>query len=371
MPFKIRSNRWVLAGAACVVAAVAAWAATSVQRRDSASAAASALSASRPALTVTAARAARTSIPAVIEVAGAIAAWQEASVGARVSGLPVVAVNVNVGDLIKKGQVLARLDDATVRAELAQAEANLAQARANEQQAAANRDRALALKASGALSQQEILATTTLASTTHAQVAQAEAALAAARLKLQYTNLIAPDDGVISARSAALGVISSAGAEMFRFIRQDRLEWRAELNASQLDDVKPGLQVRLRLPSGEKAHGRIRQIAPSMNADTRLVIAYADLDAASGARAGMYVNGEIQKQVKEGVVVPSESVVIRDGRSYVLRLNGERARLIAVRTGRREGAFIEIVDGIAAGDPVIVRGAGFINDSDTVRVAAE
>jgi len=373
MHFKIPAHRRLLAGAAgaACAAAVAAWAASAAQHNDSANAAASAISAARPALTVTAARAARTSIPAVIEASGAIAAWQEASVGARVSGLPVVAVNVNVGDAIKKGQVLARLDDATVRTELVQAEANLAQAKASAQQADANRDRALSLRASGALSQQEILATTTLAATTHAQAAQAEAALAAVRLKLRYTNLIAPDDGVISARSAALGVVASAGAEMFRFIRQGRLEWRAELNASQLNDVKPGLSILVRLPSGDTAGGRIRQIAPAMNADTRLVIAYADLDRAAGARAGMYANGEIQKQIRDGVVVPSESVVIRDGHSYVLRLNGERARQVAVRTGRRQGALTEIVDGINAGDSVIVRGAGFINDSDTVRIAAE
>jgi RND family efflux transporter MFP subunit len=362
---------WMLAGIACAALAVATWAAGVGQRRDSVSAAANSFAAMRPALTVTAARAARASMPAIVAASGAIAAWQEGSVGARVSGLPVVAVNVNVGDLIKKGQVLARLDDATVRTELAQAEANVAQAKAGAQQADANRDRALALRASGALSQQEILATTTLAATTHAQVAQAEAALAAARLKLQYTNLVAPDDGVISARSAALGVVPSAGAEMFRFIRQGRLEWRAELNASQVDEVKNGLSVVVRLPGGEAATGRIRQIAPAMNADTRLVIAYADLDPASGARAGMYVSGEIQKRTTEGVVVPSESVVIRDGRSYVLRLSGDRARQIPVRTGRRQGALTEILTGIGAGDSVIVRGAGFINDSDTVRVAPE
>ena len=371
MQLKTRANRWVFATAACAVVAVATWAAGSGQRRDSANAAAHAAAAARPALTVTAARAARASIPAVIEASGAIAAWQEASVGARVSGLPLVVVNVNVGDSIKKGRLLARFDDATVRTELAQADANVAQAKASAQQAEANRDRALALNASGALSQQDILATTTLAATTHAQVAQAEAALSAARLKLQYTNLVAPDDGVISARSAALGLVAQAGTEMFRFIRQSRLEWRAELNASQVNAVQPGLTVLVRLPSGATAPGRIRQVAPAMNADTRLIIAYADLEPGAGARAGMYVSGEIHQPLREGVVVPAESVVIRDGRAYVLRLNGDRAQQVAVNTGRRQGALTEIIAGISAGDAVIVRGAGFINDRDTVNVAVE
>lgn len=363
---KIPGRTWAIGAAVAVtLIAVAAWAA-STKSKDPADAAQT-----RPALTVTVAHAVRTTLPSVIKASGVIAAWQEGSIGARISGLPVVLVNVNVGDVIKKGQVLVRLDDATVRTELTQAQANLTQAQASAQQAEANRDRALALKASGALSEQDILQNTTVAATAGAQVSQATAALAAAQLKLQYTALTAPDDGVISARTASLGMVAQAGTEMFRFIRQSRLEWRAELNATQIAQVTPGLSVRLQLPGGQSVSGRIRQIAPSLSADTRLVIAYADLDPSTAARAGMFASGDIVKEVSEAVTVPAESVVIRDGRSYVMRLQGTRAQQVAVSTGRRQGSVTEILSGIHEGEIVIARGAGFINDNDIVRIAED
>lgn len=329
----------------------------------------------RPALAVTAAKASIRSLPSVVKSAGAIAAWQEGSIGARISGLPVVAVEVNVGDVVKKGQVLARLDDAVVLTELRQAEANLAAAQAAAEQADANRDRALALKATGALSDQDILQNTTLAATGEAQVAQARAALEASRLKLRYTRLIAPDDGVISSRTAALGLISTSGSELFRFIRQGRLEWRAELTASQVTQVRPGQAAEVRLPDGQWVSGRVRQLSPALSQDTRLALAYVDLDAASvvrsGARAGMYGSGEIRLGVTDAITVPAESVVIRDGRSYVMRLDGSRARQLPVTIGRREDSYTEILKGLNQGDLVVVRGAGFITDNDLVHIVED
>ncbi|MBS0398258.1 MAG: efflux RND transporter periplasmic adaptor subunit [Proteobacteria bacterium] len=326
----------------------------------------------RPALAVTAGKASIRPLRSVVQASGAIAAWQEGSIGARISGLPVVAVDVNVGDVVKKGQVLARLDDAVVLTEMRQAEANLAAAQAAARQAAANRDRALTLKATGALSDQDILQSTTLAATGEAQVAQARAALEATQLKLRYTRLIAPDDGVISSRTAALGLISQSGTELFRFIRQGRLEWRAELTASQVTQVQPGQDAELQLPDGHAVTGRVRQLSPQLSQDTRLALAYVDLDAASvissGARAGMYGSGEIRLGMNDAITVPAESVVIRDGRSYVMRLDGSRAKQVPVTTGRREGSCTEILKGLSAGDAVVVRGAGFVSDNDLVHV---
>jgi RND family efflux transporter MFP subunit len=364
-----RKAAWLVGSAA--VLAFAIWAISALRSSDTGVAGAAAPSL-RPALSVTTARVQSQSLPSVLQASGAITAWQEGSIGARISGLPLVAVEANVGDAVKKGQVLARLDDALVRTELTQAQANLAQAQAAARQAAANRDRALALKATGALSEQDILQNTTLAATGEAQVAQAAAQLAAAQLKLKYTVLTAPDDGVISARTAALGLIAQSGAEMFRFIRQGRLEWRAELNATQVTQVQPGLAAEIRLSDGHSVSGRVRQIAPALSADTRLGIAYVDLDAVSvataGARAGMFASGEIRRSVSDAITVPAESVVIRDGRSFVMRLQGTRAEQVAVSTGRRHGELTEIISGLAVGDTVVVRGAGFINDKDSVRI---
>lgn len=160
---------------------------------------------------LTQARASVRRLPTLVQASGAITAWQEGSIGARVSGLPVVAVEVNVGDRVHKGQVLARLDDALVRTELTQAQANLAAAQAAARQAAANRDRALALKSSGALSEQDILQSTTLASTGRSAGCPGARHAAGRTAQAPLHHIEAPDDGVISARTAALGLIAQSG----------------------------------------------------------------------------------------------------------------------------------------------------------------
>lgn len=322
----------------------------------------------RPALTVTTTRAQRQALPSVIKASGVVAAWQEADVDARVSGLALVSVDANVGDVIRKGEVLARFDDADVRTQVAQSEANLAQLEASARQADSERDRALALESYDALSKQDVMQSVTRAQMVEAQVAQAKAALMAARLKLDYTVVTAPDDGVVSARSAALGQVANAGTQLYRFIRRGRLEWRAEISSAEVSAVTPGLAVSVQLPDGLSVTGHVRQLAPSLSNDTRLALVYVDLDQAASVRAGMYVSGTIQTAVRDATVVPAESIVIRDGRTYVLELSGNRVQQRAVEIGRRQGKLAEVLSGISPDNVVVVRGAGFLNDNDIVRV---
>jgi RND family efflux transporter MFP subunit len=319
------------------------------------------------AVAVTAAVATFSDWPAVLEASGAIAPWQEAVVGAQVTGLHLTEVNVNVGDQVKKGQILARFDEGLLRADEAQLKAAWTQADTN-------RRRAQTLKDSGGISEQDILQYTTQADTARAQ-------LDAKELQLRYAVVVAPDDGIISARSATLGAVAGSGQELFRMIRQNRLEWRGELNAAQLAQIVPGQRISLALPDGGSAGATVRQTAPSLDVQTRLGLVYADLDGVrpkTSARAGMYANGRIVLAQKPALAVPAGAVVIRDGRSYVLKLPAAGATrpgaltvaLTAVTTGRRQGTATEIVSGLKAGDNVVVQGAGFLNEGDAVRVAA-
>ncbi|MGQ9365738.1 efflux RND transporter periplasmic adaptor subunit [Azospirillum sp. ST 5-10] len=318
---------------------------------------------SPPALTVTATSPRRVVWPVTIAASGTIAAWQEASVGAQIGGYRLVDVAVNVGDRVTKGQVLARFDDALLRAE----EAQLA---ASHDQAEADRRRALALERRGNISDKDLLGYDTRARVTAAQ-------LAAKRLQLAYAEVVAPDDGVISARAATLGAVVPVGEELFRLIRQGRLEWRGELTAAQLARVAPGHSVALVLPDGGSATATIRQIAPALDERSRLGVVYADLAPGGSARAGMYADGRIAVGRQPGLAVPAESVVIRDGRAYVAALDrdgdGDGASpavsLRAVATGRRQGDDVEIVGGVSQEDRLVVRGAGFLDDGDTVRLA--
>jgi RND family efflux transporter MFP subunit len=312
-----------------------------------------------PSLTVTVAQPVRQSWPVTLEASGAIAAWQEASIGAQVGGYRLIEVLVNVGDEVTKGQVLARFDPSLLQADAARLEANDDQAKANEK-------RMLSLQKTGTVSDRDVLQFVTQART-------AAAMLESNRLQLNYTDVLAPDDGVISSRTATVGAVVPVGQELFRLIRQSRLEWRGELTAAQLARVEIGQRTELALPGGGRAIATIRQTAPSLDPRTRLGIVYADITRGSPARAGMYSDGRIIVGESDALAVPAESVTIRDGRSYVLKLmdasTTPRVSLRPVTVGRRRGHQLEIVKGAEDEDRLVVAGAGFLNDGDLVRVA--
>ncbi|HSI60723.1 MAG TPA: efflux RND transporter periplasmic adaptor subunit [Ideonella sp.] len=365
-------RRWsppltVLAIAAAALAA-GGWAIFAAPRASAAPA-----SPTATALTVTVATAQRASWPSMLAATGAIAPWQEASIGAQTTGLRLTELRVDVGDVVRSGQLLARFDTDLLRADEAQLKASLAQAEASAAQARANRERALGLRGSGGLSEQDILQRVTEADTTLAQVAVVRAQLGAKQLQLSHAEVLAPDDGVISARPATLGAVAGSGQELMRLIRQGRLEWRGELDAAQLARVSLGQAVQLGLPDGGSATARVRQTAPTLDSGSRLGLVYAELEPGSRARAGMYASGQIALPPLAALVVPAASVVVRDGRSVVFKAAGTQAtaRITAqaVTVGRRQGAEVEIVQGLAEGEQVAVQGAGFLNDGDLVRVA--
>jgi RND family efflux transporter MFP subunit len=353
-----RNSRRFVYGAIALAVVIALGAGAAVVMHRS-GAAANTAPATAPALTVTSAAPRHIEWPTTLEASGAIAPWQEASIGTQIGGYQLIDIRANVGDQVKKGQVLAQLDPALLLAEQTQLQANL-------DQAEANRQRMQSLKGSGGVSDQEILQYVTQAKTAAAQ-------LASKQLQLRYTNVIAPDDGVISSRTATLGAVAPVGQELFRLIRRNRLEWRGDLTAAQLTHIAIGQQIALTLPDGSNAVAKVRQTAPSLDTQSRLGTVYADLTAGSQARAGMYANGRVVLGQSPALVIPAQSVVIRDGRSYVLKLADNSATpkvsLQAVTVGRRNGADAEVVQGLSDGDRIVVQGAGFLNDGDTVRLA--
>ncbi|MEN1832800.1 efflux RND transporter periplasmic adaptor subunit [Pseudomonas lijiangensis] len=309
------------------------------------------------ALTVTVALATQARWPVTLEASGVIAPWQEAVISSQVSGLRLDEILVNVGDHVRRGQLLATFDSELL-------ETDKARLKASWEQAEVNRQRALKLKGTGSLSEQEVLQYLT-------QADVAKALLQSTLLQLRYARVTAPDDGVISARNATLGIVSASGQELFRMIRQSRLEWRGEMTAIQLSGIKPGQRVDLTLPDDTCATALVRQIAPSLDSQARLGIVYADIEPGSGARAGMYPLGRVTLTESPAVIVPAGSVAVRDGRSYVPTLPaGDRVSLQAVTLGRRQGAEVEITSGLRIGDKVVVQGAGFLNEGDRVHVVA-
>jgi len=328
-------------------------------------------SAARPALTVSLVTPQRGDWPQTLTAQGNITAWQEASVGAELSGFRVHEVLVNVGDRVRKGQPLARVNAETVNADVAQARASVAEAEAVLAEAKANATRNRDLAARGFVSPQGLTQSATLEQTAAARLAAMRAKLEAEEVRLAQTRVLAPDDGTISARAATVGSLTQPGQELFRLIRGNRLEWRAEVTAGELGRLAPGMSATVRLPSGAEAKGRIRTIAPTVDAQSRNAIVYVDLpvDDASPARAGMFARGEFELGRTSALFLPQSAVVQREGFAYVFRIEGDnRVVQTKIGVGRRIGERIEVVEGLAPDVRVVASGAGFLADGDVVRV---
>jgi HlyD family secretion protein len=355
------------AGAAVLLlgAAGAAWMARAQQAPAPAPAATA-----KPALSVTVTTPQPGEWPVTLAVNGNIAAWQEATIGAEVGGYPLTAVAVNVGDAVKRGQVLAQQQSDTVRAEAAQVRAALVEAEAAVAEAKANAERARQLQPSGAISAQQIAQYLTAEQTGNARVQAVRAQLDAVELKLRKTQVRAPDDGIVSSRSAAVGAVPQAGQELFKLIRQGRLEWRAEVPAAELKRVSVGQAAILTTPGGTKVEGRVRMVAPTVDAQSRNAIVYVDLKPApdSDARAGMFARGEFRLGTGNALTLPAAAVLLREGYHVVMRVDAQsRVAQTKVEVGQRVGDRIE-VRGLAADARVVAQGAAFLTDGDLVRV---
>ena len=332
----------------------------------------------KPALTVNVTQAQTGALPLRIGANGNIAAWQEASVGTEANGLRLAEVRVNVGDLVRRGQVLATFAPDTLNADVAQIRAAVAEAEATLADAAANAQRARGLQATGALSEAVINQYLTAERTAKARLDVQRALAQTQQLRLKQTQVLAPDFGVISARTATVGAVLPAGQELFRLIRQSRLEWRAEVAATDLGSLKPGQTAMVTAGNGPAVQGTVRIVAPTVDPLTRNGIVYVDLPNVAGggagagagaARAGMFARGEFEIGSGSGLTLPQSAVLLRDGFSYVLRVgNDSKLSQVKVGVGRRVGDRIEITRGIDAGVRVVASGGGFLADGDVVRV---
>ncbi len=356
---------------ATVAAALAAGAAVLLAKRSVANTEKTkpvVVAAVKPALTVTITRPRAADLPITLSANGNIVAWQEASVGAEANGLRLTEVHVNVGDEVKQGQVLAKFAAATIQADVAQARASLAEAVANARESAANGDRARRLQPTGAISAQQINQYLTAEQAGKARVQAARATLHAQQLRMQHTQVIAPDSGVISVRMATVGAVVGTGTELFRMIRQGRLEWRAEVMSEELGRMAPGAMATLTAANGRKIQGKVRMIAPTVDPQTRAALVYVDLPKDSGAKAGMFATGQFELGSSDALTVPQQAVVMRDGFTFVFGMNADRrVAQIKVATGRRLGDRVEITSGVTPGTVIVASGAGFLNDGDLVK----
>lgn len=309
--------------------------------------------------------------PEELAVSGSVEPWQESVVSSEVTGLKLDEVLVNVGDAVTKGQLLARFNDETTRAKLAEM---VAAVQSREAALASSSDqlaRSRKLAVSGTVSDETLKQNEATALGDEAQLASARAQLSAQQLTLRYTGVVAPDDGVISSRTATVGAVFPAGSELFRLIRQDRLEWRAEIPAKHLGKVVPKLSATVDAAVGLTVAGSVRQISPTVNARTLNAIAYIDLPDHGPVKAGMFLSGRVRIGESPALHVPESTLVYRDGYSYVIAVGDDSiARQIKVTTGRRRQDLVEIKGEVSESDRLVLSGGSFVNEGDRLKVVA-
>lgn len=322
------------------------------------------------ALTVSLTAPAQREWPETVPASGWLKPWQEAVIASETSGLRITDVLVDVGSVVTKGQTLVRLSQESVLADLRKQEAAVATAKASLSKAKANADRARQLQPSGALSDEKIVEYLADEQTATASLASEEAALDSEKIKLAQTTITAVDDGLITSRSADLGAVVSAGTELFRMVRQQRIEWQAEVSARYLPRISQGLSVQVNGPEGHAIEGEVRLVGPSVSTDTSRAIVYVTLPDDTRPRTGLYVTGNIELQTSPALTVPETAIVFRDGISYVFTASeDQRVQRVRVETGRRNDGEVEIVSGIDRTSKVVTSGGAFLSDNDLVKIA--
>lgn len=325
-------------------------------------------SAERAALTVNLVQPKTSQVTRSILANGNIAAWQEASVGAELTAR-VEAVSVQVGDKVRRYQELARFATEIAKAEHGQLVAMEHEAEATYADASRAAVRARKLEEDGFMGAQMSSQYYTQEMTAKAKLEQTKAARLASELRLQNAVVRANEDGIISRVDVVVGSLVSAGTPMFRLIQGGRLEWRAEVSSDNLSAIKNGMRVTVDVGSGEQVAGRVRNVAPTVDVQTRAALVYVDLEPSPYARAGLYASGSIHTGEGQALLVPQSALVLRDGFSYAMKVGADkRVQQTVVQIGRRQGDMVEVLSGLQASDRVIATGGAFVSDGDSVNV---
>jgi RND family efflux transporter MFP subunit len=309
-----------------------------------------------------------------IPAQGEVLPWEVAVISAKAEGIAAMDVAVVEGDLVKKGQVLARFDDRLLRAGLAQAQAEFALATANHQHALANLTRFDQLKTKHMVSEQEYELVANQAAIAAATWDQAAAQVESAKIRLADALVTATDDGKILERNLELGQVPQNGQVLFRVLRQQKLEWVAKIDAAELMQVKPGMAAEVRLGhlsdlAGQRTvTGKVRSLSPQLDASSRLATIRVLLDDAPDVAVNTYAEGKILMDTNTAIVVPAHCLVIKDGKTWLFRINNQSVEQVLVTVGRRQGDKVEITSGIKDGDLLVQEGAGFLNHGDSVAI---
>lgn len=318
--------------------------------------------------TVTAATIVLTALPRVVTASGTVSAWEEVPVGAEAGGLTATGVFVDEGTYVRQGQALVQMNDALLRAQLRQQQAAVQSAQASASRDQAALGRAQELKERGFLSQASLDTALANKRASDANVAAAQASLSETRTRLSQATIKAPVSGLIVSRSVTRGQIISAGTELFRIVRDGRLELDAQIPETELPLIRAGQTAVISAEQSGRSTGTVRIVTPEVDGQTRLGVARITLSSGNGLKAGNFARAEIDVGASPALVVPAAAIVFREGKPGVYVIGPNEAVRFVPLAGARAGQLIAVTGAVRAGQRVVINGAGFLGEGDLVTV---
>jgi len=319
-------------------------------------------------LTVTVAQIEKRSLAEGLTASGLLVSREEAGVTSELSGYRIADVSADEGAWVKKGQKLARLDDTLLKAQIDQQVANLNLQEVAAERAHAEADRVKGLDKQGVLSDEQISERRLAAKSADAQVAVARAALNDLRTRDQRMVITAPVSGRILERTARPGDTSSPASTLYRIARDGLVELDAEIGEADMARIAVGDRARVILPSGADVRGQVRFVSPRVDGQTKLGHARVALPVRGDLRPGGFARAIFQANAVAATTAPGPAVHYDADGAYVMTVDAtNHVHRTPVKTGRRVGGYVELLDGPPAGSRVALGGAANVLEGDSVR----
>ncbi len=315
-----------------------------------------------------------TSLSSGPAITGSIQPERKADLRAEIPTV-VLAVLKENGDAVRRGDLLVRLDDTSIRDALASSEAASRAAQQAYEQAQRQFERMTTLRKSGMASVQQVEDAEIHRNNTQSDMEGARTRVVSARQQLARTEVRAPFDGIVSERKVSPGDTAQVGKELLKVIDPTSMRFEALIGADHVGEVHAGQAVHFRVNGygQEEFLGRVRRVNPAANPTTRQVEVLVDFVGDKQPKlAGLYAEGRLVTQTSESLMIPASAVVREGDRVSAFRVGGRELHKVALRLGERDprtGDF-PVVAGLAEGDRVLRYPTVLLKDGQPVQASA-
>jgi membrane fusion protein, multidrug efflux system len=305
-------------------------------------------------------------------ISGSLDAELNATVRAQIAG-SIVSTDADVGQTVKKGQLLGRIDASGLQDAYLSAKSAVSAAEATAAVAQRNLQRSQTLLQAGAIAQRDLETAQTQAASAQAAREDAKSRLATAQKNFDNTRITAPFDGIVSQKSVSPGDVVQPGGALFTVVDPSTMRLVASVPSDQVSMLRVGTDVTFTVTGylGQEFHGKVTRVSPAVDPTTRQVQIIASIPNKSHTLiTGLYADGRISSRTQEGIVVPQSAVDTRMQRPAVVKIKDGKVTRVDVTLGMRDptSETVQITNGVAVGDTLLVAAAQGITPGTPVRV---